>query len=119
MECLPEQRQPGDTGAPRQYGDWATSSQWTGGRLMLIGEWIERTKPPDNADRGQFMSRYSFSSASNAAVLPWQGTAILLLSILFCVGIPRALVAADSSAAHSNLPPTQIVDKHVAAHAGP
>ncbi len=64
------------------------------------------------------MSRYSFSSASNAAVLPWQGTAILLLSILFCVGIPRALVAADSSAAHANLTAAQIVDKHVAARGG-
>jgi len=64
------------------------------------------------------MSRYSFSSASNAAVLPWQGTAILLLSILYCVGIPRALAAAGSSPAQANLTAAQIVDKHVAARGG-
>ena len=64
------------------------------------------------------MSRYSFSSASNAAVQPWQGTAILLLSILFCVGIPRALSATGSSTAPANLTAAQIVDKHVAARGG-
>jgi len=64
------------------------------------------------------MSRYFFSAGSNGAVLPWQGTAILLLSVLFCVGIPRALVAADSSTAHANLTAAQIVDKHVVARGG-
>jgi hypothetical protein len=64
------------------------------------------------------MSRYSFSTAPNRAVLPWQGTAVLLLGILFCAGIPRALAAADSSPAHANLTAAQIVDKHVAARGG-
>jgi outer membrane lipoprotein-sorting protein len=64
------------------------------------------------------MARFSFSSASNAAVLPWQGTAILLLSILFCAGIPRALSATGSSTAPANLTAAQIADKHVAARGG-
>jgi outer membrane lipoprotein-sorting protein len=64
------------------------------------------------------MSRYSFSSAPHGAVLPWQGTAILLLGILFCVGIPRALMAAAGSTTHPNLTAAQIVDKHVAARGG-
>jgi len=64
------------------------------------------------------MSRYSSSRASNAAVLPWQGTAILVLSILFCAGIPRAPAATGSSTAAANLTAAQIVDKHVAARGG-
>jgi outer membrane lipoprotein-sorting protein len=64
------------------------------------------------------MSRYSSPSASNAAVLPWQGTAILLLSVLFCAGIPPAPAATGSSTVQANLTAAQIVDKHVAARGG-
>ena len=64
------------------------------------------------------MSRYSLSSASNGAVLPWQGKAALLLSILFCIVIPRALGAAGGSTAHANLTAAQVVEKHVAARGG-
>jgi outer membrane lipoprotein-sorting protein len=64
------------------------------------------------------MSRYALSLTANRAVLPWQSKAALFLSILFCLCIPRALVAADAKTARANLSAVQVVEKHVAARGG-
>ena len=63
------------------------------------------------------MSSKSHASVRIRPVLPWQGTAVLLF-VLYCLCIPRALVAADNKTAPANLSAAQIVDKHVAARGG-
>jgi hypothetical protein len=64
------------------------------------------------------MSTYSFSRTANRATLPWQGKGALILIILFCLCIPRALLAADAKTARANLSAAQVVEKHVAARGG-
>jgi hypothetical protein len=64
------------------------------------------------------MSRYSLSGTASQAVLPWQGKRVLLLGILFCVCMPRALLAADAKTTVPKLSAAQVVEKHVAARGG-
>jgi outer membrane lipoprotein-sorting protein len=60
------------------------------------------------------MSRFSLSDTANNQA----GKRALLLSILFCVCIPRALVAADTKTTVPKLSAAQVVEKHVAARGG-
>jgi hypothetical protein len=64
------------------------------------------------------MSRHSLSGTANQAALPWQGKRALLLSVLFCLCIPRTLVAADAKTTVPKLSASQVVEKHVAARGG-